>query len=958
MRFSLSLFSVAIFAAAHTASSASLAISAHYWSPSSILTYNPNTDPTAPYNVSTVPLAVRIGTPTAAENAGLNAAWNVNANARAKEGRVQPLIGFSSATQGALTTRAYAPTVWQYMDTCVNWGGAVASIITPAAQATDAAHRNGVPMLGTVFLAPTVYGGNFAYVNDFLKKTGNTFPVADKMIQVARYFKFDGYFINTETEGGNSTTANTMRDFLKYFRAQAPELKISWYDSMVSSGNIAWQRQLNDSNKMFFQDGANRTSDQMFLDFYWGYGNNLPNSRAKAISLGRDPYDVYAGIDTEGAGFNGKNTWGGDALIDWDRLFPPNAPHNVSLGLYRPDWTSNYASDYISALDRELIYWSGQNRDPSNTPMSGASSTWWGGIAKYIPTNTAITSLPFVTNFNIGQGTLYRINGTSRMSGAWTNLSVQDILPTWKWLVQTAGTKTITPSFDFTDPYYGGSCLLVTGSLTANVAQTLKLYQTSLPISSDAGNATWLRVVFKPASTMLSRMQVAVAFQDDPTNYQYVDLDAGASTYAPTWNTKAFNLTGLFPGKQIVVLGIRFLSPANVPAYTVRIGRIGLYNTTSATGAPPVPNAPTSIVVDATDRDPDNADVTQMRVRWTASTSPVYYYNVYSNSPTGVLRWLGATPNTYFAVPAAQRATSENSATLMVEAVGPASGESTRATTTFNYMPAMNLNNKLTGTIIGTAGSWSNQGDVKEKAMDGNTGTAFDAQEENGAWVGLDLGSAKIITAVRFFPRTNFTGRIVGGKFQGSNSADFSNAVTLATVSADPGAAYRTVAITDTGAYRYVRYLGPDGSHGNIAELAFYGSVPTFQAFLSQYFTTQQQADPAISGPEADPAKSGAKNLLSYASGVNPMNPDRSLLPTITTSGTNLTLTYTRLKYVADVTYTVEVSSDMVTWQSGASFTTQVSSTDIDDKTIRVVVRDNTAMTAANQRFIRLKITQ
>ncbi len=182
--------------------------------------------------------------------------------------------------------------------------------------------------------------------------------------------------------------------------------------------------------------------------------------------------------------------------------------------------------------------------------MSGAASTWWGGIAKYIPTNTPITSLPFVTNFNVGQGTIYRINGAARMSGAWTNLSVQDILPTWKWLVQTSGTKSITPSFDFTDPYYGGSCLLVTGSLTANVAQTLKLYQTSLPISSNAGNATWLRVVFKPSVAMLSRMQVAVAFQDDPTNYQYVDLDAGATTYQATWNTKAFNLTGLFPGSR------------------------------------------------------------------------------------------------------------------------------------------------------------------------------------------------------------------------------------------------------------------------------------------------------------------------------------------------------------------------------------------------------------------------
>jgi mannosyl-glycoprotein endo-beta-N-acetylglucosaminidase len=897
-------------------------------------------------------------TPTASENEALNAAWNVNPNARAKEGRVQPLIGFSSATQGALTTRAYAPTVWQYMDTCVNWGGAVASIVTPAAQATDAAHRNGVPMLGTVFLAPTVYGGNFAYVNDFLKKTGNTFPVADKMIQVARYFKFDGYFINTETEGGNSTTANTMRDFLKYFRAQAPELKISWYDSMISNGRISWQRQLNDNNKMFFQDGANRTSDQMFLDFYWGYGNNLPNSRAKAISLGRDPYDVYAGIDTEGSGFNGRNSWGGDTPIDWDRLFPPGAPHNVSLGIYRPDWTSNYASDFNSALDRELVFWSGQNRNPASTPISGASSTWWAGIANYIPTNTPITSLPFVTNFNIGQGTSYRINGVSRMIGSWTNLSVQDILPTWKWLVETVGTKSITPRFDFADPYYGGSCLLVGGSLTANVAQTLKLYQTNLPISSDTANPTVLRLVFKPASATLSRMQVALAFHDNPSSYQYIDIDAGASPYNSTWNTKTINVTNLFPGRQIAVIGIRFLSPTNVASYTMRIGRLGFYNTTDPSGAPVTPAAPSSIAIEAIQRDPENADSTQMRMHWSPSVSPVYYYNIYSSSPTGVLRWLGATPNTCFYIPAALRAASESNASLLVEAVGPDFGESTRATTPFNYVPLLNLSNKLTGTIIGTPGSLNNSENTKEKAMDNSASTFFDSQEENGAWVGLDLGSPKVVSAARYCPRASLSSRVVGGRFQGANISDFSDAVTLATVSTDPGNAYRTIEIEDTTPYRYVRYIAPNGSFGNIAEVAFYGSVPTFQAFLNQYFSSQQQADPAISGPEADPARSGAKNLLSYASGVNPLSPDRSLLPTIDTSGTNLTLAYTRLKYVSDVTYTVEVSGDMVTWQSGSSFTTQVSSTDIDEQTIRVVVRDNTSMSAANQRFIRLRVSQ
>src|SRR5690606_3461987 len=117
---------------------------------------------------------------------------------------------------------------------------------------------------------------------------------------------------NMETEGQNSATAQLMQQFMKYYKAKAPELLLTWYDSMVSSGVISWQRQLNNSNQMFFQDGSTVVSDMMFLDFYWGWSSRIPNSRTKAISLGRDPYDVYAGIDTEGAGDSGRNTWGGN----------------------------------------------------------------------------------------------------------------------------------------------------------------------------------------------------------------------------------------------------------------------------------------------------------------------------------------------------------------------------------------------------------------------------------------------------------------------------------------------------------------------------------------------------------------------------------------------------------------------------------------------------------------------
>ena len=111
--------------------------------------------------------------------------------------------------------------------------------------------------------------------------------------------------------------------------------------------------------------------------------------------------------------------------------------------------------------------------------------------------------------------------------------------------------------------------------------------------------------------------------------------------------------------------------------------------------------------------------------------------------------------------------------------------------------------------------------------MDGDINTYFDAPDPgNGAWVGLDLGSgiSKTVVAVRYYPRSSWAGRMVGGVFQGANTADFSAAVTLFTITAQPPEGVMTAqTISVTNAFRYVRYLAPDGGYGNIAELEFYG---------------------------------------------------------------------------------------------------------------------------------------
>ncbi len=127
------------------------------------------------------------------------------------------------------------------------------------------------------------------------------------------------------------------------------------------------------------------------------------------------------------------------------------------------------------------------------------------------------------------------------------------------------------------------------------------------------------------------------------------------------------------------------------------------------------------------------------------------------------------------------------------------------------------------GTIIGTTGSYDGIS-TRDKAFDGNTGTAFDGPTANGCWTGRDLGSGvtRRITQVKFYPRANLASRMTGGRFQGSKTG--SSWTTLYTIPATPAEnAWTSVSITNTTSWRYLRYLSPNASNGNVAEVEFYG---------------------------------------------------------------------------------------------------------------------------------------
>lgn len=122
-------------------------------------------------------------------------------------------------------------------------------------------------------------------------------------------------------------------------------------------------------------------------------------------------------------------------------------------------------------------------------------------------------------------------------------------------------------------------------------------------------------------------------------------------------------------------------------------------------------------------------------------------------------------------------------------------------------------------------------------------------------------------------------------------------------------------------------------------------------------FVTSEQPNSLISGNLADPDGDGCANLLEYALGMKPKTADRpSQLQQQIVNG-YLTLTYTRSKTPADLTYTVEVSSDLKTWTSGTSYTTAPVVTLDTGFTQTVQVADCTPFSTAVPRFIRLRVT-
>ena len=123
-------------------------------------------------------------------------------------------------------------------------------------------------------------------------------------------------------------------------------------------------------------------------------------------------------------------------------------------------------------------------------------------------------------------------------------------------------------------------------------------------------------------------------------------------------------------------------------------------------------------------------------------------------------------------------------------------------------------------------------------------------------------------------------------------------------------------------------------------------------------FTAAELADPSQSGDLAEYGGSGIANLLDYAFGLVPKAPDFSGLPAVSIQpGGALALAYTHVKSATDITYIVEVSNDLGTWYSGASYTSVIGTAD-HGATETITVGSLLAPGPSQRQFMRVRITR
>ena len=695
-----------------------------------LLSWEPTNDPDSDYSRSVVPLADRYTGFTVNDYANPDAKLMVCSLANSKHD--------ATNAQGQESFSSYAFNYWQYATSFVYWSGSKrGQVVVPTGEFTDAAHTNGVPVMGTIFFD---WGGNSSVVENFVR---NYRSVADKLIEVMEYYGFDGYFFNEET-AVDYTTAGNLRSMIAYMRQQRPNMLIGWYDSITDSGNLSYQDAVNGSNSGWVSAGVN----EFFMNYNWTT-QDVNTTVSTMQGLGKSQYEAFAGLDVQQ---NCMNTnFSSNYLLNNN-----NNKLKLSLALYCPNSTMGLSGDGADFHEVERQFYV-NGGDPRSTSSSG-----WAGMSRFFADHTTIISAPFVTNFNSGHGKAFYIDGVKSRDAEWSYQSVQDVMPTWTWIIDSNGQK-LSGAYDFEDAYNGGSSIKFYGSLTANKPNNIMLYSTNL----DINGSTNIAVTAKNDRGLMK----LVAYYGDSSTSSYANcqkatfaLDASSGG----WTTSNVSLASL-SGKKLYAIGFEIGGTSNVSDYQVNIGRLAVTDSEAAAASASNARLEEIIYLDAY--------TAEARIKWNGNNASTY--EIYRLNADGTRTLIMETPNTAYYIPNLVRNDDQADVTIEVVPVNAngVRGESSRFTIDWPYENGDT--EKLSDVTVPvnicplaevTGYSAQNDGEPASKAIDGTSenGSKWCATNAQSGWMTIKLDQPRTIKRIRIEHAE------YGGEAQNMNTIAFS----------------------------------------------------------------------------------------------------------------------------------------------------------------------------------------
>lgn len=673
-----------------------------------IRTWSPQTDPYARYLRAEVPLQPRIPhDPSTQAHPELDAKAQVMlmqgdygnsffGNFRANDGFAHNVLNFWqyadywSPWHGSATARTpqslYDPATSDWRTRNFEFG--VVDIPNPAY--TNAAHRNGVKSIATIYFDPAFRPG-LTFKEAFDKDpTSRGYIIAEKLVEMAKYFGYDGYFLNEEE--GNLQDSR-FRPFMSYLTSKG--LYTQWYTNTPGT----WS-----SSKASLLDHG-RIMNSVFLNYNWPGTQDRSVEAAKAE--GYDPYQsLFFGVEANQAGFNGKHR----SATELPSLYESRRNHSpkASVALFTPsDMYQRGLADAVKpkgadkdvplfqqdpyqwmVAERERMYFSGVTSNPKDTgahpghsrPEVGvADSSSWVGAADFIPARSVIGGRQFHTDFNTGHGMRWYSAGDVSAAASWTDMDAQSILPSWQWWIDTEGTR---PSVDFdygpsdrrkdvhgapvsllyhqVGAWCGGSSLVVHGMMSKTT--TLRLFKTRLAMTAD----TSMPITFRKSSKDHGTMKAALVFADDPG--RVVTVDVPGSGVKGGWHTSTLRL-GRFAGRTLTTLGLQF---APAPDYQMNVGAISVRDGSG------VPAAPSEVQLDTV------YDDGQAILSWHAAPfDDVAGYVVESMGPDGKIVHLASGYTDLAYLKAVPKKTGK--VTFRVRAVGHDGQMSAPSTVSYDY---------------------------------------------------------------------------------------------------------------------------------------------------------------------------------------------------------------------------------------------------------------------------------